>query len=222
MAPWERIENRTLATLTKEESKDKELKRQMSEALKRVKAKDYVAAAAMYGSIYAGYGAFAAGYNQALLMELTGDANSSMILMADLAQKTNNPMAVSMLATMKRASSSLQKAVEQFMEGRPLAEVAVEQASKELLAKLPEGSRISLVDTSRTKTALLDSVIAGIFDNLAGGGKGKGITVLDRQNQSLIDMEKQYQLSGEVSDATTVSIGHTLGLTTIVFCSIEG
>jgi hypothetical protein len=127
-------------------------------------------------------------------------------------------MAVSMLASMRRASSGEQLAAQQRAEGRPLEEVAIEQASRELLAKLPAGSRVSLVDTSRVKTALLDSVIGGIFDNLVTGG----ITVLDRENQRLIDMEKQYQLSGDVSDNTVVSVGHALGLTSIILCSIDG
>jgi hypothetical protein len=218
VAPSTRIEKRTLATLTKEEAKDKELKGQMKEAAKLAR-RDAVAAAAMYDSIYAGRNTFAAGYNQALLTEANEGVEAAIELMADLVQKTNNPTAASMLATMQRASASKQTAEAQSAaQSQSLAEKAIEQASKELLAKLPKGSRISLIDNSRVKVSLLDSVIGEIFDNLVGNG----ITVVDRQNQSVIDLEKQYQLSGEVSDETAVSIGKTLGLTSLVFCSIDG
>jgi hypothetical protein len=186
----------------------------MKEALKLAKSKNYEGAASAYGNIYAARGTFQALVTEALSL------NDAIALMAELAQKTNNPLAAGMLANMGRASSSRQRAEEQLSDDRPLAEVAAEQASSELLAKLPQGSRISLFDNSRVKTALLDSVIGGIFDNLASNSKG--ITVLDRENQSLINLEKQYQASGEVSDDAAVSIGKSLGLTSIVTCSIEG
>jgi hypothetical protein len=153
------------------------------------------------------------------------DKNAKFIgIMIPLFQKdiANDPMAVSMLATMNKANAGKERAAEQVSEGRPLAEVAVENASKELLAKLPQGSRITLIDTSQVKTSQLSSVIGGIFDNLSAAGKSKGITIIERGDQKIIAFERQYQASGEVSDETAVSIGNELGLTTIVFCSIEG
>jgi hypothetical protein len=220
VAPSSHTENRTLAALTKEEAKDKALKQQMAEAVKLAKAKNYTGAAAMYGSIYASRGTFAAGYNEALLTEATDGVAAAIELMADLYAKTNNIMAGSMLASMRRARSGDQRAEQQRAEGRPLAEAAIEQVSSELLENLPQGSRISLVNNSREPSPMLDSVIGGIFDKLSANGGG--ITVLDRQNQSFIDIEIEYQLSGLVDDNAAVSIGHALGLTAIVFCSIDG
>jgi hypothetical protein len=100
-------------TLAKEDSKDKEVKKQMSEAQKLVKAKDYQAAAAAYGKIYAQYNNFAAGYNQALLTEATEGAKAAIGLMEALSQKTNNPTAQQMLREMHERAASNQKAAEQ-------------------------------------------------------------------------------------------------------------
>jgi hypothetical protein len=216
VAPSHRTVQRTLAALTTEESKNKDLKGQMNEALGLIKAKNYTGAAAVYGNIYASFGAFAAGYNQALATE-AGDLDAAIALMADLVQKTNNPTAVGMLANMKGAQSGAQRSSQQLSEGRPLIDAAVEKVSKELLAKLPKGSRISLVGTSSGNTDL-DYVIGAILNNLVSNG----IIVVDRQNQSLIALEKKYQLSGDVSDETAVDIGRALGVSSSVFCSIDG
>jgi hypothetical protein len=215
VAPTTRTVNRTLAKLTKEEAKNKELKQQMSDADKRVKARDYEAAIAMYGSIYAG-GTFAAGYNQAVLTEATDGVDAAIVLMSDLVQKTKNPQAVSMLASLKSAKSGAQTAAAQVAAGKPLIEVAVDTVSQELTANLPKNSRITLAG-ARGNTDL-DYVIGEVTQNLANDG----ITVVDRQNQNFINAEKQFQLSGDVSDATAVSFGKALGLTSTVFCSIDG
>lgn len=206
-------------TLAKEDSKDKELKKLMSNAEKMAKAKDYSGAAAAFGSIYEQYDNFAAGYNQAMLTEATEGIAEATRLMTAVSQKHSDPKASAALAGMRqRDASNQQSAAQDAQQGESLSEAAINQACTELLAKLPEGSRISLSNVSRTDTALLEYVIGEITVNLAN----KGITVLDRQNQSLLNMEKQYQSSGDVSDDSMVSIGHALGLTSMVTCSIDG
>ncbi|MDR3334641.1 MAG: OB-fold putative lipoprotein [Treponema sp.] len=110
MVPMQRTMSLALA---KEESEDKEVKKQMSEAQKLVKAKDYKGAVATYGKIYAQYNNFAAGYNQALLTEATEGTEAAIGLMEALSQKTNNPMAQNMLGKMQGRNAGNQKAAEQ-------------------------------------------------------------------------------------------------------------
>jgi curli biogenesis system outer membrane secretion channel CsgG len=50
----------------------------------------------------------------------------------------------------------------------------------------------------------------------------RNITVLERENLELIRAEQEYQASGEVSDDSYVSMGHILGVETIVTLSITG
>jgi predicted nucleic-acid-binding protein len=76
-----------------------------------------------------------------------------------------------------------------------------------------------LLNISRSETDTVDVVIREITDTLINAGK---ITVLDRQNLNVIEAEKQYQASGEVSDDAYVSIGKMLGVETIVTFSITG
>jgi curli biogenesis system outer membrane secretion channel CsgG len=76
-----------------------------------------------------------------------------------------------------------------------------------------------LLNISRSETDTVDVVIREITDTLIAAGK---ITVLDRQNLNVIEAEKQYQSSGEVSDDAYVSIGKMLGAETIVTFSITG
>jgi mono/diheme cytochrome c family protein len=113
MVPSER---KISLTLAKNDATDKTAKTQMSEANKLVKAKDYKAAVAAYGKIYAQYGNFAAGYNQALLTEATEGTEAALTLMSAVAQKFNKPEAQNVLAGMRQRNAANQKAAEQLSE----------------------------------------------------------------------------------------------------------
>jgi hypothetical protein len=50
----------------------------------------------------------------------------------------------------------------------------------------------------------------------------RNITVVERSNQALLAAERAYQLSGNVSDDSLISIGNEVGLTTFILVSVSG
>jgi hypothetical protein len=110
MVPTERTMSVTLA-----KDNNKEAKKEMGEAKKMVKAKDYKAAAAAYGAIYAKYKNFAAGYNQAVLTEAAEGTAAAIVLMEALVNETGESTAINMLAAdMKMRNAANQQAAQQL------------------------------------------------------------------------------------------------------------
>jgi hypothetical protein len=95
----------------------------------------------------------------------------------------------------------------------------VKQASRELLDKIPAGSRISFVGGRGSSQNTLDLILDELSEAVINTGT---ITIVDRQQINAIIAGQRFQLSGEVSDETAVSIGHQSGSEIIVFCSITG
>ena len=110
MVPTERTINVTLA----KEKDNKDATKEMDEAEKLVKAKDYKAAAQAYGNIYANYKNFAAGYNQAVLTEGTEGTAAAIVLMEALAKEASDPLAQTTLGDMQRRNSANQQAAQQL------------------------------------------------------------------------------------------------------------
>lgn len=103
-----------LVKLEKSDSKDKEVKSAMSEAKKLVGEKLYATAAQSYGKIYAQSKDFAAGYNQAIITEITKNTDEAIVLMQALVKSTQNPKAQSMLTEMKSRSAKNKRSAEQL------------------------------------------------------------------------------------------------------------
>jgi len=110
MVPTERTININLA----KEENNKEAKKEMGEADKLVKAKEYNAAAESYGKIYAKYKNFAAGYNQAVLTEGVEGTVAAIVLMEALAKETNENLAITTLAEMQNRNKANQQAAQQL------------------------------------------------------------------------------------------------------------
>jgi hypothetical protein len=111
MVPMEQSLSVTLA-----KSDNKAAKGAMSNALKLVKAKDYAGAALAYGAIYAQHKDFAAGYNQAILTEVTQGTEKAIGLIEDLAKSTNDPTAQDMLRAMQQRNAANQQAARQLSQ----------------------------------------------------------------------------------------------------------
>ncbi len=96
---------------------------------------------------------------------------------------------------------------------------AVKSAVDAINSKLPAGANIIIMKTRSTERVMLDSVVDQLTKNIVQEGR---FAVIDRSNQRLINAEQQYQLSGNVSDDSIVSIGYQLGAQYIVLCWISG
>jgi hypothetical protein len=106
-----------------------------------------------------------------------------------------------------------------FNDTNRLADKAVKNAIDALNAKLPSGANIMIIKSNSTDRNMLDYVVDQMTKTVVQAGTLK---VVDRSNQVLINAEQQYQLSGNVDDDSTVSIGHQLGVQYIVVCWISG
>ncbi|MDR1248092.1 MAG: OB-fold putative lipoprotein [Treponema sp.] len=107
---------RTLSITLAKESDNKEAKKAMGDADKLVKAKNYTDAAAAYGSVYARYKNFAAGYNQAVLTEVASGTEAAVGLMEALAKATGNAEAQRALSDMQSRNASNQRAAAQLAQ----------------------------------------------------------------------------------------------------------
>jgi TolB-like protein len=84
---------------------------------------------------------------------------------------------------------------------------AIEQSATEVAGKLPIETRVAVVAFTSEHTNLSSY----IMDELAGALTGGSLEVADRQNLEHIKRELGFQVSGDVSDESAVSIGKFLG-----------
>jgi tetratricopeptide (TPR) repeat protein len=95
--------------------------------------------------------------------------------------------------------------LEETGDGLSLEE-AIEQSAAELTAKLPAGTRVAIVsfDTEHKNLS------GYIMDELGGALAEGGLEVADRRNLEVVYKELNFQMTGDVSDETAVSIGKFL------------
>jgi len=96
-------------------------------------------------------------------------------------------------------------------------EQAIGQSVKNLSGKLPKGALVAVMDTQAETPALSDFITDEIIAALVNGNH---LTVVDRQDLDLAQKELNFQLSGEVSDESALSIGKKLGAQSIVTGSV--
>ena len=102
-------------SLTLARSDDDRAKNEMRVAENLAKSRDYAGAAAAYGRIYAEYGNFAAGYNQAIITEASEGTEKAIELMVALIQRhSDNPTAQNTLNEMRRRETANQRSAEQL------------------------------------------------------------------------------------------------------------
>jgi hypothetical protein len=83
---------------------------------------------------------------------------------------------------------------------------------------MPDNPRVALINNSQNERELAQTIINGITDGLLS----RNITVIDRNSLSLIEMEKNYQYSGNVSDDEMVRIGHEAGVNAFILVAVTG
>jgi len=95
--------------------------------------------------------------------------------------------------------------------------VAIRQAASRMEMRLPEGTKVALVNFSSPSQAFSEYVL----DNLSSILVNRGVlTVVDRANLDKLRMELGFNLSGEVSDSSMQEIGQMLGAQALVTGSL--
>ncbi|MDR1525946.1 MAG: hypothetical protein LBS79_11950 [Tannerella sp.] len=95
---------------------------------------------------------------------------------------------------------------------------AIRETSNYLNENIPKGSKLAFLNFRSEYQALSEYVIDELISNTVND---KLFTVVDRANLALIQQEIDFQMSGEISDETAVSIGQMLGAQTIVSGTIS-
>ena len=100
----------------------------------------------------------------------------------------------------------------------PLDE-AIREGAEHIESTLETGAKVALLNFGSPSAAFSAYVLDELSDHFVNGRK---VIVVDRSELELIRKEEKFQLSGEVSDATAVSIGQKVGAQIIVSGSLVG
>ena len=96
-------------------------------------------------------------------------------------------------------------------------EEGIENIAREIEESLPAGTRIAVVNFKTPSARFSDYVLEELQGILIQHRK---LVVVDRKNLELLRNELNFQMSGDVSDETAISIGHWVGAQTIITGSL--
>jgi hypothetical protein len=102
---------------------------------------------------------------------------------------------------------------------KPGIEGAVARASVVFIGELPRRSTIAVISVSSKDTELATFAIDELEYQLV---TAKQFTMVDRKTLDAIRSEQNFQLTGEVSDQSAVSIGQLLGASIVITGTISG
>ncbi len=92
-------------------------------------------------------------------------------------------------------------------------DISIREASDYLNEKIPNGSKIVILNIQSNSSDLSDYIIDELIANAVNDGF---FTVVDRQQLDAIRAEQNFQLSGSVDDKDALAIGKFFGAQTIV------
>jgi PBP1b-binding outer membrane lipoprotein LpoB len=95
----------------------------------------------------------------------------------------------------------------------------INHATNDIINKLLPKTIIALLNISSEETELAEYIVEEISVVLVNKGD---LIVVDRMGLEVIKAEQTYQMSGEVSDETAISLGKILGAEAIITCTISG
>jgi TolB-like protein len=116
-------------------------------------------------------------------------------------------------ATARPATAGIQTASKPGVEG------AVARASVVMVGELPKNSTLAVISISSNDTNLAAFAVDELEYQLV---TAKQFTIVDRKTLDTIRTEQDFQLSGEVSDQSAVTIGNLLGASIVITGSISG
>lgn len=89
----------------------------------------------------------------------------------------------------------------------------VHKSVKQFVEKIPEGATVAILNIFSSEKLYSEAIINELEFNLVDMRKFK---IADRRRLNEIRMEKNFQVSGEVSDDSAVSIGNMLGANVVI------
>jgi hypothetical protein len=100
----------------------------------------------------------------------------------------------------------------------PLLEKAISNSFNTLNSLIPNDSKVAIVDISPSdsNTVFIQEELMVLFVN------SRKFNVVDRQTLDSIRQEQRFQMTGEVSDETAISVGHFLGADVVIVGTVSG
>jgi TolB-like protein len=96
---------------------------------------------------------------------------------------------------------------------------AISNASRDLIYDLPAQSTVAVINVSSNSSELSAYIVNELEYQLV---TAKKFTIVDRKTLDTIRSEQDFQMSGEVNDASAVSIGQMLGASIVITGTITG
>ena len=153
-------------------------------------------------------------YNRGISYMAKGDnARAIADLEAALRLSPNHDKAKSSLELARRQPSSNPSAPAAKTATVDELDISIRDASDYLNEKIPQGSKIVILNIQSNSSDLSDYIIDELIANAVNDGS---FTVVDRQQLDAIRAEQKFQLSGAVDDKDALAIGKLFGAKTIV------
>ena len=216
VAPYTATEKRTLKD---EKSKNKDLQNRMKSIFEYVKQKNYKVALEGYLDTYKTYGNFAAAYNAAILYEAMGELQEAVSLLSNVFQNTGNPEASAEINRLNAAIAEAGLLSTEYADQRNQRQKVLDFAIGEIRRSIPAAAKVWVVNKSETGER---DIAVQIADGITAALVNNRITVVDRENASLMEAEQKFQMSGNVSDDDFMSIGNAAGANTMITIEITG
>ena len=214
VAPYTVTQNHRLK---KEKSKDKDVKELAKNADALAKSGNLKAAQDAYLDIYRSTGSYTAAYNAGILIAALGDLGGAASFMQSVYNDTGNLQASAEAARLRREIETTGLAAA-YSQNQGQRDKLIALMVDTLPQRLPQNAKIAIVNNSRSERELAETITNGIIS----GFLAKNITLVDRNNQTLVEMERNYQYSGNVSDDDMIRIGNEAGVNTFILVSVTG
>jgi TolB-like protein len=95
---------------------------------------------------------------------------------------------------------------------------ALKRSSDYIEQNLPNGTIVVVVNVEAQSATLSEYILDELSSYLVNG---RSLTVVDRNNLSVVQQELEFQMSGEVSDESAQSIGKMLGAQSIILGTVQ-
>jgi TolB-like protein len=127
------------------------------------------------------------------------------------------PVEVSLNTTSRQANFNQTSVLNQTQYRDSSLDSAMIEGGNYIIDRLPSGAKVAIVNIQSLTANLTNYIIDSLLTDIVNRDS---FFVIERSELSAIQKEQEYQLSGEVSDETAVSIGHQLGAQFIITGSI--
>ena len=101
---------------------------------------------------------------------------------------------------------------------RRMAEATI-KASAEIAERIPQSSTLAVLNIFSSELSTSEYIIGELEFNLVNTGKFR---IVDRRRLDQIRTEQSFQMSGDVSDDSAISIGNMLGANIVITGEISG